>query len=465
MSIQLRLNLAIALVVAAALAAIVATTILKAAPRIRAENESIMRLSKEFVETAVESLKGMRDPAAGLENLIEGLKDLRHVEIGLARAGLPANTPPGPGGENGVPAWFARLIGQPRMVERLPVDVDGRNYGDLLISTKSSDEIREIWDSTVELMIYGALLASMAIGFASLIVRKAVAPVNQLEEALSKLEEGNYQIRVPGAGPPEIAAIGTKLNALAAALERERTRNQRLTERMVDIQDAERRELAHELHDELGPHLFTLRAAATALSQESAKPSPDARRIAEGGMTVMEQIGVIQRMNRRVLERLRPVTLSELGLTAALESLAAGWRKERPEVELASRVDAIPGLSESVELTIYRIVQESLTNAYRHSSAKRIGFEVGPAATIGNRAVPGLGKRAGGMILVRVYDDGKGMRKQGRTGFGLMGMQERAAAVGGILEIRDGEGGGLEITAVIPAVARVDGDEIQRPER
>ncbi len=458
MSIQLRLNLAITLVVAAALGAIIATTILKAGPRIRAENESIMRLSKEFVETAVDSLKGMRDPAAGLGTLIDGLKDLRHVEIVLTRGGASAE--PGQRAKvdsSNVPPWFQRLIGQPRMVARLPVDVDGMNYGDLVISSKSSDEIREIWESTQELVIYGALLAAMTIGLASLIVKRAVDPVIHLGEALSKLEEGNYLVRVPEAGPPEIAAIGAKLNALASALGRERTRNSRLTERMLDIQDAERKELAHELHDELGPHLFTLRAAAAALGQESRKASPDTTRLVQGSATLVEQIEAIQRTNRRVLERLRPVTLSQFGLAEALGNLAAGWRKERPDVVLDGRVTGLERLSESVELTIYRVVQEGLTNAYRHSGAKRIGFEVAPAGMPGTPSSAADSKTAG-MILVRVHDDGAGMRKPDRASFGLTGMQERVAAVGGTIEIREGQGRGVEIIAGIPAIGRLPGD-------
>lgn len=459
MSIQLRLNLAITLVVAAALGAIIATTILKAGPRIRAENESIMRLSKEFVETAVDSLKGMRDPRAGLGALIDGLKDLRHVEIVLTRGAVSGDPGKSKQVENGsVPRWFQRLIGQPRMVERLPVDVDGLNYGELVISSKSSDEIREIWDSTQELMIYGALLAVMTIGLASLIVKKAVDPIVQLGEALSKLEEGNYQVRVPAAGPPEIAAIGAKLNALAFVLERERKRNSRLTERMIDIQDVERKELAHELHDELGPHLFTLRAAAAALGQESRKPSPDVQRLVQGSATLVEQIEAIQRTNRRVLERLRPVTLSQFGLAEALEHLATGWRKERPDVALEGRIVGIERLSESVELTIYRVVQEGLTNAYRHSGGKRIGFEVGPAGMAGALASGGKENNVAGMIMVRVYDDGTGMRKPDRPSFGLTGMQERVAAVGGTIEVRHGEGRGVEILAAIPAIGRPKGE-------
>lgn len=455
MSIQLRLNVAIALVVALAVVAIVATTVLKASPRINAENQSIMRLSKEFVETAVDSLKGMRDPAVGLENLIEGLRDLRHVEIALVRdgSGLPdvagAYAPAeGPG----VPRWFLRWVSPPRIVERLPVDVDGQNYGQLVISTKSSDEIKEIWDSTIELVIYGTALGLLTIVLASFIIGEAVSPIIRLGGALSKLEAGNYEVRVVKAGPPEIADIGMKFNALAEALGRERERNRRLTERIIGIQDAERRELAHELHDELGPHLFAIRAGATALKLESAKPAPDCGRLAKSSAALLEQIEVIQRSNRRVLERLRPMALAEFGLAAAVEHLAADWRKERPEVQVVCNVGDVGELNEAVELAAYRVVQEGLTNAFRHAGAARI--EIGISRDKIAQEI-GPEERAGrGPVVVAVRDDGAGMAKESRPGFGLMGMRERVGAVGGSIDLRQRPGGGVEIVAVIPCGRR-----------
>lgn len=453
MSVQLRLNLAIALVVALAVAAIVATNILKAAPRIEAENQSIMRLSKEFVETAVDSLKGTHDPGVGMKHLIAGLKTLRHIEIALvheAGEGRSPASPPGTSDANGVPGWFLRWVSPPRIVERVDVNVDGRNYGKLIISTKSSDEIEEIWDSTIELVAYGTALGLLAIALASLIVRMAVRPVTELGEALSKLEEGNYEVRVPRAGPPEIAAIGSKLNALAEALGRERQRNQRLTERIIGIQDAERKELAHELHDELGPHLFAIRAGATALRLESAKPSPDRERLEKGSLTLLEQIEVIQRSNRRVLDRLRPVALAEFGLAAAVEHLAADWRKERPDVQITCRIAAPVELSETIELAIYRVVQEGLTNAFRHAGAHHIDVEIASAKVA--PSAEGTPPAGNGRIVVSVKDDGVGMPADGKTGFGLTGMKERVAAVGGSISFRRRQGGGVAIEAVIPTV-------------
>lgn len=440
MSIRLRLNLAIALVVAGALAAIIATTLLKAAPRIRAENESIMRLSKEFVETAVESLPGMKNPAQGLEGLLNGLKDLRHVEITLKQimsspAGGSAASDSPQRADAGVPRWFMRLVSPPRISESIPVAVDGRQLGQLVISTKSSDEIKEIWDATIELVLYGAAVGAMTIALASLIVSRAVAPVAHLHDALAQLKGGDYEVRVPELGPPEIAAIGSKINALAEALMHERLRNRQLTERIIDIQDAERKELAYELHDELGPHLFAIRAAATAMAGEVAKPQPDRARLASGNRMLLEQIETIQQSNRRVLDRLRPMALAEFGLVAAIERLIAGWREARPDVAITSRLDIPEGCGETVELTIYRFVQEGLTNAFRHAGARRIDVEVAGASTA---------------LTARIRDDGAGMPDRLKIGFGLTGMQERISAIGGRFSIRSRAEGGTELSAIIP---------------
>ncbi|WP_044562238.1 sensor histidine kinase [Azospirillum sp. B4] len=143
-------------------------------------------------------------------------------------------------------------------------------------------------------------------------------------------------------------------------------------------------------------------------------------------------------MTRRVLARLRPPGLSDLGLGAALDNLAAFWRSRRPEVTIAVTVAPNLGLGEAGDTAAYRVVQESLSNAIRHGSPRAITVTVTPAPT--------------GGAEVEVMDDGEGLPPEGsvpNTGYGLRGMAERVAALGGSLEVGNRPEGGVRVRALL----------------
>ena len=150
----------------------------------------------------------------------------------------------------------------------------------------------------------------------------------------------------------------------------------------------------------------------------------------------------MQQSNRRVLERLRPVGLAELGLRQALGALLRLWRESRPGVVVEAEISPDLGeTGETVDLTIYRTVQEALTNAFRHANASHVNVSVEPVevdATVG---------RSG--ARVRVSDDGCGLRADHKLGLGLTGMRERILALGGSLTVASG-GSGVTVEAVIP---------------
>ncbi|MES1179722.1 MAG: histidine kinase, partial [Hyphomicrobium sp.] len=156
MSIRLRLNLLMVTLLSLALLAVLGAMVMSAGPRIEAENDSMMRLSKEFVETAVESLQGTSNPRERLAVLLAGLQDLRHVRIYWAAQ------PPAPAAAGadvgGASAWLARFARPEHRVE-VPVIVNGEHFGELVIAPQASDESAEIWDSIVKFSLIGTVLA------------------------------------------------------------------------------------------------------------------------------------------------------------------------------------------------------------------------------------------------------------------------------------------------------------------
>ncbi len=438
MSLKLRLNLALGLVLTLAILSMVGALLIDAGPRLSNEIESSMRVTESVVRSSITALASSPQPQEALAGLVAGLRNQRHVAVTLAArmpergVVLPADRKPGAT----VPSWVEPA--EPPVI-RVPVDVNGRDLGTILIAGDGSDEMMEVWETIGQVALYGSVFALFAFAVTSWLIRTSLQPVDTLHEALTHLEAGDYDVDIPTSGSPEIAGICTHINALAAALGRARDENRRLSTAIVRIQDEERRELARELHDELGPHLFSLRASAAALATQINKGQLDPERIKRDVQTMMERTNVLQETNRRVLQRLSPAGLRELGLSRALQALAATWRQDQPGTALSLDVSGpLDGLDPTTTLTIYRIVQEGLTNAYRHARAKVITANV---------RAPDNGA---GQIEVEVTDDGDGLSETQADGFGLRGMRERVSALGGALTIDAVASGGAKLAASIP---------------
>jgi two-component system sensor histidine kinase UhpB len=153
----------------------------------------------------------------------------------------------------------------------------------------------------------------------------------------------------------------------------------------------------------------------------------------------------LQQFNRRILEKLRPVGLMELGLRAALGALLRLWREAHPDVVIETSIS--PSLDETgdtSDLTIYRVVQEALTNVFRHAGATRIDVTIEPM-----QPPPALKRGAAGSALVRVRDNGSGFASVSGLGFGLIGMRERVMALGGSVTVASTDSG-VTVEAIIP---------------
>ena len=225
-----------------------------------------------------------------------------------------------------------------------------------------------------------SLLTITAVLLMSMIIAHLLKPIKSVGDALSVLEVWQYDVVVPEKGPPEISDICRKLNRLATTLETTISENRRLAQRIIHVQDEERKDLARELHDELGPYLFAVRAAISAHKAELQRGGADREKLLQTCDTVVERMETIQRMNRGVLQKLRPLGLEEYGLKAKLKSLLALLRESHAQVEINLAVDDdMPPCDETSRLTIYRLVQEGLTNVFRHSDATVVDISIGQA--------------------------------------------------------------------------------------
>jgi len=226
---------------------------------------------------------------------------------------------------------------------------------------------------------------------------------------------------------------------LAALLEQYR----RLAQQNLEIEETERKHLARELHDELGQYLNAIKLDAVAIRDSHGEDAPLACRSAAA---IVRSVDHVHRAVSGMIARLRPVGLDELGLKAALEHLVAHWREREPAVEVNLKLTGdLEGLDESTNLTVYRLIQEALTNVRRHARARQVEVAL---------------ERCDAQLRLTVADDGCGMDPGARSGrFGLHGMRERVEMAGGSFEIDSAPGRGTRLAACWPlagslAVAR-----------
>lgn len=455
LSLRARLNTLLALILLLGLAINVTRLVLEAGPRVQAEDQSVIRLAREFIETLVVSLNDTPDPDARLTKVIQDLNRLRHVSItrqqDAAEVTPPAAAALDDDGDDpsSVPAWFVTLVHPEKTAVNVPITIHGRP-GSLVITSHPDDEMNEIWDGIVTQLLVGSAIAITLFLVTMVVVSRALAPIQSLSEAMTKIEAGFYDTRVRPGGSPELAAICSKLNHLAATLGEAVEEKRQLAERAVSLQDAERKEIARELHDEFGPYLFALRAHGSSLMRIADARELNREALRKHGSVLLEQINALQQFNRRVLEKLRPVGLAELGLSEAIGALLRLWSTSHPEVVIETAIsESLGETGETAELTIYRIIQEALTNVFRHAGATRVEIVVEPARSGRSGAAPAESQAS----IVSVRDNGAGLPADHKQGFGLIGMRERVLALGGTMTVLSTHQG-VTVEALVPSGIR-----------
>jgi len=226
---------------------------------------------------------------------------------------------------------------------------------------------------------------------------------------------------------------------LAAAL----ADNRRLAQQYVELQEAERKVLARELHDELGQYLNVIKLDAVGIRDDGQASQTATHRRAG---TIVENCNHIHGALATLIRELRPTGLDELGLAAALEHCVETWRPRLPGVSLRLDIAGDFGaLPESITVTLYRLVQEALTNVAKHAAARNVDVRLRRAGARGARGADD------DRIEVAVSDDGAGTSSGMPTrGLGLIGMRERVRALQGTLAFKSSPGQGFELTARIP---------------
>jgi two-component system, NarL family, sensor histidine kinase UhpB len=432
-SLRAKLLLVFVLVDLVAAFVIGSVTIIRARVSTRVEIAASMALAETLVAEAI----GGSNPQAvrSLAEHASRQRLMRHVRLSVRNAAhLPVMIAPqrenSDAARSPAPVWFEALIAPPIERRELPIVSGGQALGSVLITGVAEDEIAEAWENFVALTLVGAGLNLAVIMLLYVLFGRVLEPLTSLATGLRDLESRNYGVRLARPDGRELGAIAERFNSLAQALDALRAENSQLHRRLITAQDDERRFTALELHDEVGPSLFGLKANAASIVAHA--PSSD---LAERAREMLAIIDHLQATNRNLLNRLRPMALGDVPLTELLSELA----RERTPQPTGIHIAFVPGPAEAsygepVDLTMYRCAQEALTNAIRHADATRIDITF---------------YEAEGILNLRVEDDGRGIGTT-RKGRGLTGMQERVHGLGGRCVVEDAPNGGTRLSIGVP---------------
>jgi two-component system, NarL family, sensor histidine kinase UhpB len=460
-SLKVGLNWLIGLVLAATLFINLGIQLMHAGPRVRAEAGSNLRLAREFVLNSIANIPDRGNPIPSLQNIFANLGSLRHVEIRIL--GATERMPEvwsdlDRAHDHNVPAWFVRLVGATPRVVTIPLELDRRNFGRVAIISNPLDELQEIWSDMTWLASISLAVTLFILVLVLILLRYALSPFDALQRGLSDLEAGKWNVKLAPWGATEFRNIATALNALASTLDRVRAENRELVSELIELQDNERRELARDLHDEAGPCLFSIRAAATSLQDAIAHENCDQVRVTDLSSVIERSSKSLQLLFRSLLGRLRPQGLDELGLEASLKALFDSWRISHPEVALnVSLPHDLSSLDAQTSTAAYRVVQEAVTNVFRHSHARRaevmLAFALGRGGEGGDHDAEGAPQ-----LEISIEDDGVGIPERPSPGIGLLGMRERVQALGGAFVVSRRPAGGTRVLASIPVTDESDFD-------
>lgn len=440
MTLRARLMLWIGLVLIASLLLGGVLVYWHAVRKVDVEMHAAIEVGEHTIHNAMDDIEEAAAPLRQLQLLVadqDGDRHLRAMLVGPDGSLVARSTPSAP--SDPAPAWFYSLFARAPEVARINLPAPFNRYGTIVLETDSHNEIGEVWSDVILTLAVLAMFCVLSAGLVFWTTGRALRPLAEITVAFARIGEGDYALHLPERGPRELAQLRRGVNSMVERLGDMERRKVLLEEQLVEVQEEERAELARDLHDEIGPLLFAVSVDLAAL-QERETLREDSQ--AQGRLgAARDAVSSMQQRVKSILGHLRPPSIADLGLSHSIQRLVAFWETRYPTVSFEVNVPE-DSLSADIGVRVYRIVQESISNALRHGSPGRIDVSVV--------------WEGGETLLVQVSDDGQGFSHEPQTGggMGLRGMRERVTALGGELTVSAGEGGrGVTVSARLPVSA------------
>jgi two-component system, NarL family, sensor histidine kinase UhpB len=216
-------------------------------------------------------------------------------------------------------------------------------------------------------------------------------------------------------------------------------RNRQLAQQVIELQEQERRHLARELHDEIGQCCVAIKTDAALIRRDTHDTES---RIDASAKAIIDTAEHMHDVLRGMLQRLRPTGLDDFGLVACLQVLVESWSQRHRFTCTFHAEGALEDLGEATNITLYRAVQESLSNVAQHAQASHASVSISRSSSPDDNA---------NTLTLRVDDNGVGSATgDARHGLGVIGMQERVRALGGCAALMPAPTGGTRVQVVLP---------------
>jgi len=402
---------------------------------------------------------GALQSGAALSDQVQAINDLnrsdalRHLHVALIDQSGQRLTEADRASESKPLPWLNHLLTREVSLQAYSLAMlrpDGERLTVLLEPNPYSETAEVLYNALLFLSLYAALAAAL-IAAMWISVKFAFAPLTDILAALSRFEAGDFSARLARSATRELNLIAQALNHLATTLTEQIAKQRDLMHRLQDVQEDERRKLAHELHDEFGQLLTAMQVDASYVLRKSAgQPALEAcaRAMYDNSSSILSQL-------KSLLVQLRPYGMQggeerDIALEQALRDLVRHRQSRRDDTldcRLSVALGTVP-IAQRLAVAVYRIAQEALTNVMRHAQASTVDISVRI-------------DYASHTLCLRIADDGVGFdplqteAATGRAGgLGIAGMRERVLANQGSLHVTTLSPRGMVIEAVFPLPVR-----------
>jgi len=380
---------------------------------VRSEIESSLKLAEFSIKTGIQ-----KNPDLYLfqDNLL-GLKDLdliRHLSIQLLDSdGNIIDENKNSNTKVHIPMWFQNTLdiySKDLEILDFPLMQYGDQIGAVKVIPNPIYEYDEIWQQFKN----GLIIAMLFFVFVNLSIfflfGKIISPINLLIQGFRNLEQGKYKNNKENFGISELDILRVKLNQLTIKLKKNDKRIHELNQKLISIQEQEKKEISRDLHDEIGQSLAAIQVQAAAI-KTSRKANAQADLIISTTKDLMHQ-------TRNLIKRLSLSIIDDLGIEDALIDLIKNWSRRTPCKNINANVDLPDSkiFKSQLNETVYRLTQEALTNMSKHSRPKEVLISV---------------QRNGNVIHLCFMNNGLLKRTKKTGGIGILGMQERVKNLSG----------------------------------
>jgi len=344
------------------------------------------------------------------------------------------------------PNWYSAIVSPEIKTKTIEI-----NQGLILVRSDPSRAVLDGWDTFLPMLstiVAGFFIGNIVVYF---LVGRVLDPIAKVIQALQAMAQGDYGTRLSPMRGQEARLMGEAFNTMAQSVQdgiadRERVRetaqalaqNRELTKVIQTRIEEVRGQIARELHDELGQQVTAIKSVGLSISHRA--KGLDAQIESSATMVVRCADAIYDEVHRLVTQ-LRPLALDCFGLRDALNDLWADARARNPGIAIELTIESsLEGLSDELSTAVYRIMQESLTNALRHAQASQIDMVV---------------HTEGPYLQLEIRDNGKGPSPhwQDIGHFGVLGMGERAQGLGGTLIFEALQPHGARVLALLPLTA------------